>query len=126
MRVVVDTNVFVSTALKVGSLPATALRLIVLYHVRLKSVATEQHFSPFWRALSPAADDDRLLESARSEYADVILIGDRNRLALQGPRGADSLAAEHLPGCCSGNASKVFRRVARSDGLRGVGTNTAM
>jgi len=42
MRVVVDTNVFVSAALKVGSLPAIALRLVGRYHVLLKSAATEQ------------------------------------------------------------------------------------
>jgi putative PIN family toxin of toxin-antitoxin system len=42
MRVVVDTNVFVSAALKVGSLPAIALRLVERFHVLLQSAATEQ------------------------------------------------------------------------------------
>jgi len=42
MRIVVDTNVLVSAALKVESLPAIALRLVERYHVRLQSAATEQ------------------------------------------------------------------------------------
>jgi predicted nucleic acid-binding protein len=36
MRVVVDTNVFVSAALKAESLPAIALHLVGRYHVLLK------------------------------------------------------------------------------------------
>jgi len=42
MRIVVDTNVLVSAALKVESLPAIALRLVERYHVLLQSAATEQ------------------------------------------------------------------------------------
>jgi len=42
MRIVVDTNVFVSAALKVESLPAIALRLVERYHASPQSAATEQ------------------------------------------------------------------------------------
>jgi putative PIN family toxin of toxin-antitoxin system len=42
MRVVVDTNVFVSAALKDQSLPAIAVRQIAMGHVLLKSAATER------------------------------------------------------------------------------------
>jgi predicted nucleic acid-binding protein len=42
MRVVVDTNVFISATLKIESLPAIALRLVARYHVLLQSAATEQ------------------------------------------------------------------------------------
>jgi hypothetical protein len=42
MRVVVDTNVFVSSALKAESLPAIALHLVGRYHILLKSAETEQ------------------------------------------------------------------------------------
>lgn len=41
MRVVVDTNIFVSAALKHGSLPYVALREVSQRHVLLKSAATE-------------------------------------------------------------------------------------
>jgi predicted nucleic acid-binding protein len=41
MRVVVDTNVFVSAALKVGSLPAIAVHLVRRDHVLPQSAATE-------------------------------------------------------------------------------------
>ena len=42
MRVVVDTNVFVSAALKESSWPAIAVRWIDKYGVLLKSLSTEQ------------------------------------------------------------------------------------
>jgi putative PIN family toxin of toxin-antitoxin system len=42
MRGVVDTNVFVSAALKTESLPAIALHLVGRYHVLLKSAPTER------------------------------------------------------------------------------------
>jgi putative PIN family toxin of toxin-antitoxin system len=41
MRVVVDTNVFVSAALKDVSLPSIALHMVAREHVLLKSAATE-------------------------------------------------------------------------------------
>jgi predicted nucleic acid-binding protein len=44
MRVVVDTNVLVSAALKDRSLPAIAVRLVTRYSVLLKSAATEAQF----------------------------------------------------------------------------------
>jgi uncharacterized protein len=42
MRIVVDTNVFVSAALKDKSLPALAVHLVTQHGVLLKSTATEQ------------------------------------------------------------------------------------
>ena len=42
MRVVVDTNVFVSAALKEGSPPGTAAHLAAASHLLLKSTVTEQ------------------------------------------------------------------------------------
>ena len=42
MRVVVDTNVFVSAALKEESPPGTAAHLAAVSHVLLKSTVTEQ------------------------------------------------------------------------------------
>jgi putative PIN family toxin of toxin-antitoxin system len=42
MRVVVDTNVFISAALKERSLPSDAVRLVAERHALLKSIATEQ------------------------------------------------------------------------------------
>ena len=42
MRVVVDTNVFVSAALKESSWPAIAVRWVDKYGVLLKSLSTEQ------------------------------------------------------------------------------------
>jgi predicted nucleic acid-binding protein len=41
MRVVVDTNVFISAALKDSSVPAISVRLVAQHHVLLKSSATE-------------------------------------------------------------------------------------
>ena len=41
MRVVVDTNIFVSAALKHGSIPYVAVREVSQRHVLLKSAATE-------------------------------------------------------------------------------------
>ncbi|HTW53384.1 MAG TPA: putative toxin-antitoxin system toxin component, PIN family [Stellaceae bacterium] len=42
MRVVVDTNVFISAALKANSPPETAVHLTATYHVLLKSAVTEE------------------------------------------------------------------------------------
>jgi putative PIN family toxin of toxin-antitoxin system len=44
MRVVVDTNIFVSAALKQGSLPGIALHQATQHYTLLKSVATEAQF----------------------------------------------------------------------------------
>src|SRR5580698_251086 len=44
MRVVVDTNIFVSAALKQGSLPGIALHQAAQHYTLLKSVATEAQF----------------------------------------------------------------------------------
>jgi predicted nucleic acid-binding protein len=42
MRLVVDTNIFISAALKDKSLPALTLRLATQHGILLKSHATEQ------------------------------------------------------------------------------------
>jgi predicted nucleic acid-binding protein len=42
MRVVVDTNVFISAALKVQSTPNDAVRLATEQHLLLRSSTTEQ------------------------------------------------------------------------------------
>jgi putative PIN family toxin of toxin-antitoxin system len=63
MRVVVDTNVFVSAVLKDKSVPAIAVHLVAQHHILLKSPETEgQLFAvlsrPYLAALfSPAALD---------------------------------------------------------------------
>jgi putative PIN family toxin of toxin-antitoxin system len=44
MRVVVDTNIFVSAALKQGSLPGIALHQAAQHYTLLKSAATEAQF----------------------------------------------------------------------------------
>ena len=46
MRVVVDTNVFLSAALKDKSLPALAVHLATQHGVLLKSAATEHQLLP--------------------------------------------------------------------------------
>lgn len=61
MRVVIDTNVFVSAALKDKSLPALAVHLVAQRGVLLKSVATERQLfdvlaRPYFASLiAPAA-----------------------------------------------------------------------
>src|SRR5258708_573344 len=67
MRVVVDTNVFVSAALKDKSLPSIAVHLAVRYGVLLKSTVTEaQLFAvlarPYLAHLVAAATHDWLKE----------------------------------------------------------------
>jgi putative PIN family toxin of toxin-antitoxin system len=42
MRIVVDTNVFISAALKENSPPGTAAHLVAVNHLMLKSAITEQ------------------------------------------------------------------------------------
>ena len=44
MRIVVDTNILVSAALKQTSLPAIALHQAARHHTLLKSAATEAQF----------------------------------------------------------------------------------
>jgi putative PIN family toxin of toxin-antitoxin system len=67
MRVVVDTNVLVSAALKAGSLPAIAVHLVGQYHLLLKSRATEEQLSgvlarPYLAALIAPAAHERIAE----------------------------------------------------------------
>jgi hypothetical protein len=49
MRVVVDTNVFISAALKESSPPGTAAHLAAANHLLLKSEISEQEPFPLWR-----------------------------------------------------------------------------
>ncbi|MBW4093875.1 MAG: putative toxin-antitoxin system toxin component, PIN family [Proteobacteria bacterium] len=63
MRIVVDTNVFVSAALKDKSLPSIALHLTTQRAVLLKSVATEKQLleviaRPYLASLIAAATSD--------------------------------------------------------------------
>jgi predicted nucleic acid-binding protein len=63
MRVVVDTNVFVSAALKDKSFPALAVHLVAQHDILLKSVATEQQLFEvlarpyFAQLIAPATRD---------------------------------------------------------------------
>jgi putative PIN family toxin of toxin-antitoxin system len=119
MRIVVDTNIFVSAALKRGSLPYIALYQASQRCVILKSVVTEAQFfeviaRPYlapliaddareWLAqLMRGAElvsiieeivacrdptDDKFLELAVSGYAELIVTGDKDLLALNPFRG---------------------------------------
>lgn len=65
MRVVVDTNVFVSAALKDKSLPALAVHVVEQRGTLLKSVATEQQLfevlaRPYFASLVPTATHEWL------------------------------------------------------------------
>jgi uncharacterized protein len=114
MRVVLDTNVLVSAALKDRSFPAIAVRIAGERHVLLKSVATERqlfevlarpYLAPliapatlvWFSELLAAAEtvtiaeriaacrdptDDKFLELAVGGWADVIVSGDADLLAL--------------------------------------------
>jgi putative PIN family toxin of toxin-antitoxin system len=114
MRVVVDTNVFVSAILKVNSLPFLVVRWIDQHGGLLKSVATEgeilsvldrPHIAavtvPSFRddlakmlaraelvtiteRITACRDphDDKFLELAVNGYADLIVSGDGDLLAL--------------------------------------------
>ena len=72
MRVVVDTNVFVSAALKNTSMPALAVRVVERHGILLKSSATERQLfdvleRPYFAALIAPATRDwlrRLLATA--------------------------------------------------------------
>jgi putative PIN family toxin of toxin-antitoxin system len=74
MRVVVDTNVFVSAALKQTSIPALGVRAVERHDVLLKSLATERQLfevlaRPYLASLiSPEAHDwlRKLLASAET------------------------------------------------------------
>src|SRR5436305_1685539 len=114
MRLVVDTNIFVSAALKEASWPAQTLRWIGRYGGLLKSTLTEQEicavlerprfagkiepgFLEQVRRILAAAElititervrlcrdpaDDKFLELAVNGWADVIVSGDDDLLAL--------------------------------------------
>jgi uncharacterized protein len=78
MRVVVDTNVFVSAALKDRSVPAIAVHLVEQHHVLLKSSATEDQLfavlgCPYLAALiSPTALEWFTQVLARAEAVTII------------------------------------------------------
>jgi uncharacterized protein len=114
MRLVIDTNIFVSAALKETSWPAQTLRWIGKYGGLLKSTLTEQEiyavlkrprfagkiepgFHEQVRRILTAAElititerisicrdpaDDKFLELAVNGWADVIVSGDDDLLAL--------------------------------------------
>ena len=119
MRVVIDTNVFISAALKNRSLPSEAVHLAAERDLLLKSPATEQElfvtlarprllplipprFREWLEDLMTAAElvpiaerivgcrdpkDDKFLELAVNGYADLIVSGDADLLALDPFRG---------------------------------------
>lgn len=78
MRIVVDTNVFVSAAIKDSSLPATAIYLVRQHGTLLKSAATEAQFMevldrPYLAKLIAPASRDWLYElMASAEYVEII------------------------------------------------------
>jgi len=90
MRVVIDTNVFVSAALKQTSVPAIAIDAVEQHGVFLKSVATEQR----WLQSSELVEvtervnicrdptDDKFLEVALNGHADFVVSGDADLLTL--------------------------------------------
>ena len=80
MRVVVDTNVFVSAALKDRSVPAIAVYLVAQHHILLKSSATEdQLFAVLGRPYLAALISPTALEWLRQVFAtaEVVTIGER-------------------------------------------------
>jgi putative PIN family toxin of toxin-antitoxin system len=123
MRLVVDTNVFVSAALKESSWPGEAVRWISKYGGLLKTTVTEQEvltvlqrpriapkIAPFFlddlRLVFAAAevviilepvtgcrdpDDDKFLELAVNDRADVIISGDNDLLVLDIPNRRGNL-----------------------------------
>jgi len=65
MRIIVDTNVFISAALKDKSLPAKAVRLVEQNGLLLKSVTTEAQIfevvsRPYFASLIPSATKNSL------------------------------------------------------------------
>lgn len=119
MRVVVDTNVFISAALKEQSLLGMAARMAAESGILLKSATTEREllvtlnrprlaplipprFRDWLSELLAAAEliaiaeritacrdpkDDKFLELAVNGYADLIISGDADLLALNPFRG---------------------------------------
>jgi putative PIN family toxin of toxin-antitoxin system len=80
MRIVVDTNVFVSAALKDKSLPAIAAALVVQHGVLLKSAATEAQLfevlsRPYLAPLIAPAAHDWLNKSLAT--AELVIITER-------------------------------------------------
>jgi putative PIN family toxin of toxin-antitoxin system len=114
MRVVIDTNVFISTALKANSPPEAAAHLAATNHILLKSAITEEELfitlsrprlAPLippqfhdwlhevmaaaelvaiteWITACRDAKDDKFLELAVNGYADLMVSGDADLLAL--------------------------------------------
>lgn len=75
MRLVVDTNVFVSAALKEASWPASTLRWIAIYGGLLKSAATEQElFAVLVRPRVASKIEPAFLENVRQIFAAAELV----------------------------------------------------
>jgi putative PIN family toxin of toxin-antitoxin system len=82
MRVVVDTNVFVSAALKEGSPPGTAAHLAAASHVLLKSTVTEQElFVTLSRPRLASLIPPRFQEWLREVLAAAELVAITERIA---------------------------------------------
>jgi uncharacterized protein len=80
MRVVVDTNVFVSAALKDKSMPALAVHVVAQRGILLKSIATERQLvevlaRPYFARLIMPAARDWLLELLTT--AELVTITER-------------------------------------------------
>jgi uncharacterized protein len=80
MRVVLDTNVLVSAALKRHSTPGVAAHIVELHHNLLKSPATEQQLfeviaRPHFAAVLPA--DTRVWLRALMAAAELVSINER-------------------------------------------------
>jgi uncharacterized protein len=99
MRVVVDTNVFISAALKDRSLPGDAVHLATERDLLLKSSTTflmwlgevlaAAELVPITERIVACRDpkDDKFLELAVNGRADLIVSGDADLLALSPFRG---------------------------------------
>jgi uncharacterized protein len=116
VRIVVDTNIFVSAALKDRSLPAIAARQATQHGVLLKSTVTARPYlaplisraSREWLTTTLAAaelvtitehivacrdpTDDKFLKLAVSGCANLILTGDNDLLVLDPFRGIPIVA----------------------------------
>ncbi len=90
MRLVVDTNVFVSAALKQASPPSMVVRWLDRYGGLLKSAQTEAELlaaAETVQVVDPVAEcrdpgDDKFLALAAAGLADVIISGDSDLLVL--------------------------------------------
>jgi uncharacterized protein len=141
--VAVDTNVFISAALKEKTPPETAVHLAAASHLLLKSTITEgvvRHLAPTppravdsarFSRLAARADggaelvniteriaacrdpkDDKFLELAVNDHADVLITGDRDLLALNPFRGVPIITPP--PTSCRTTCGKTTGAIPRS------------